>query len=92
MNIPEKVRIGGHEIEVTFEKSMARDMDTMGTSCFNALQIRIDETLPQTAKESVFLHEIIHIIDRMNNIELSEKQVIQLESGLYQVIQDNKIF
>jgi hypothetical protein len=88
MNIPEKVKIGGHIYTINNVKGF--ELDGCGADINVATQIiRICQDSPQDRRESSFLHEIIEAID--SNFELKlEHPIIQcLEETLYQVIVDN---
>jgi len=45
--------------------------------------------LDRDKMESVFLHELIHCIDTIFRVGLTEEQVNQLEAGLYMVLKQN---
>jgi len=91
MKIPKTLRISGHDVKVNLKKDLARDERNMGQSCLHGMYINIDATILKTMQESTLIHEILHVINELNNIELSEKQIIQLECGIYQIINDNKL-
>lgn len=57
----------------------------------NNLYIAINNSLPVPNRDSTFLHEIIHFINDRLNIGLSEHQINLLETGLYQVLNTNKL-
>jgi len=40
---------------------------------------------------STFIHELIHAIETINDIKLSEHKVLIFEAGLFQVLHANKI-
>jgi hypothetical protein len=53
--------------------------------------ISIGSDMNRQAQEATVLHEVIHALDFMLAIDLSEEQVRQLEHGLYQVLTDNGV-
>lgn len=53
--------------------------------------IYIQSDLTEDGKKTTLLHEIIHIVERNNSIKLTERDVMCLESGLFQIIHDNKL-
>jgi len=83
MEIPKKLKIGGHifKVKVRDYKEDYGDLD-METST-----ITINKKLPQTNKESTLLHEIFHAINTTLNHELLDS----LAEQLYQVLHDNKL-
>jgi Zn-dependent peptidase ImmA (M78 family) len=40
-------------------------------------------------QESTLLHELIHAVCDINDVELEEHQINLLEAGLYQILNDN---
>lgn len=53
--------------------------------------IYILSTLPEDQQLSTLLHEIIHIVERCAGFNFTEEEVLRLESGLFQIIHDNKL-
>ena len=88
MQIPDKIKIGGHWLDVE-EKSEKEGYDKQGTVYRWWNKIHIQADLAQSKKESNLFHEIIHEIDHQAGAELTENQVNTLSQGLYQVLVDN---
>ena len=72
-------------------KTDKRIEDADGWTDFDKNEIVIDKTIPKDSQYSVFLHEIIHVIDRQLALNLSESRTLQLEGGLFQVVNSNKL-
>ena len=89
MNIPERLKVGGLDYEVSFVENLARDYGANGSHWGNALKIKIDDSLPRQNQETTFLHEIIEALNFVYEIKLEHKQLSVLEAGLYQVLKDN---
>lgn len=89
MQIPTKVKIGGHAYECELVSNLARDDDALGRSCGNALRIEIDDSISHENKESTLLHEILEQINYRYGLRLEHNQIKILETALYQIIKDN---
>lgn len=89
MNIPDKVKIGGLTYEVSTSDKLLRDSDAMGTSCGNIQSITIDRTVPKQLQETTFIHEVIHQISFVYNLNFEEHTTALLEAGIYAFIKDN---
>lgn len=89
MNIPNKIKIGGHIYTVNYTENLARDRDRIGESCADKLSIDIDKSLPQSMKESVFIHEILEQFNFVYNVGLEHKQIYDLETAIYALVKDN---
>jgi Zn-dependent peptidase ImmA (M78 family) len=91
MKLPKKLKIAGRTFDVEyfdFDKSVrGNNMD--GNCAHNKQHIQIDSTNHRQHQESTLLHEIIHLVSNSMNMDLKEEQVAQLETGLYQVLNDN---
>lgn len=91
MEIPNIVKIGGHWVTVEHTPNLTRDIDVLGRSHGGILRIQLEQTLPDSMKGSVLLHEIIEQINYHYEIGLEHKQITLLESTLYQVLKDNNL-
>lgn len=93
MKIPNKIKIGGHNIEIIFTKDGTKDRgsDSMGTSVLTQNRIFIDQRNCQQQQEATFIHEIIEVINFQGELDLEHKKITILENSLYQVLVDNKL-
>lgn len=53
--------------------------------------IFIDATATEEQQRTTLMHEMIHLIAFCTQLSLKERDVMCLESGLYQIIHDNKL-
>lgn len=96
MEIPNKVRIGSVDYEVTVEdKTIVLDaVQCKGKIDYEYHKINIDSSIhDKQGQEQTFLHELIHGIVRERNLNLEntdEETIVDgLAIGLHQVIRDN---
>lgn len=88
--IPDKIKILGHEYPVIFQDVNETGNDNMGTHDGLKTKIFLRSDLSESQKESTLLHEILEAIDYNLRLNLKHEQIFSLESGLYQVLKDNK--
>lgn len=88
-----KVKIGWKYYEI-INKEMDSDLIKDGQECFGRIDfdkqvIYLNSAYSKEQREATLIHEILHGIDNLYQIDLSEKQVALLADGLYTVIKDN---
>jgi hypothetical protein len=89
MQIPRQVKILGHIYSVKEYESFSSD--TFGSHDPNTLTIRLNNNKNDSQIASTFLHEIIEAVNHLLELGLEHRQISGLESGLYQVLKDNKL-
>lgn len=89
MNIPNKVKIGGLEYNVSFADNLMRDNSANGQSCGNQQTILIDSSASNQLKESTFIHEILHQLSYVYHLDLDEDAVSRMEGAVYAFLKDN---
>jgi hypothetical protein len=90
--IPHRIHLGKkHYAEVVWVDDFP-DGKTLGETRFEPLQIAIKKK--QSDKETVltYLHEVIHCIDSIHSIGLTETQVLKLEKALTPILKDDNVF
>ena len=94
MKIPKTLKIGGHIYKIIIRNKRIKDADTRLGSVdvyANHIFINRDGIQAQSQQESTLLHEIIEAISELNKLKFAEEQICILETGLYQVLKDNKL-
>ena len=91
MKLHKKLKILGQEYSVYLlpNKKMK---GKLGECNVNDREILIRETLKGDKFREVFLHEIIHAIAEMLNLDMTENQVNNVAVGLTALINDNTEF
>lgn len=90
MYIPDKVKIGYKDYAVkTIGQLDDGVRELYGSVDYDNELIRLCNRYSVNQQKCALIHEIIHAIDDMYHIGLSEKQVVKFAKGLYQVIKDN---
>ena len=86
------IKIGGHTFKVlytTLKDSVNDDLGNCDTEN-NCIRIRTD--VAPSLQESTLLHEILEAINSMNELKLEHKTITILETNLYQVLKENKLW
>ena len=79
------MNILGQEFEIVYRDCFHPEDADMGKTDTRLSQIIIRQNMNQDVSESTVLHEVIHVISEKLGLELSEAQVLGIESGLYSV-------
>ena len=98
MEIPKKLKVGGHIYNVDTDYSFVERSDRYGHSDHAMKEIKITPVDSNGKKrhesgiEETFIHEILHCVDEVYNAHnLEEGTVERLSQGLYQVLKDNDL-
>jgi hypothetical protein len=101
MDIPEKLKIGGHLYEVKYPYHFEERGDINGQHDFDALCIRLDKNdgyshleMPESRIAANFLHEILHACDGITGHRVfrdNEPAIEGIAETLFQVLRDNHL-
>ena len=92
MKLPSKIKIGGHWVTVIeADNPILDDQVKNGKQDYNNLIIEIKKDLPDTRKEQVFLHELMHFVYDMSGENPSEEFVERTSEWLYAVLKENDL-
>lgn len=91
IKIPAKVKVGYRTYTVRVVDEI---VGIGGDVCYGVCNqdtetITVSSKYPVNQQECSFLHELLHGIDAIYNLDLSENQVNQLAVGLYTTFLDN---
>ena len=89
MKIPDKLKIGGHWLNIEFHSEKEVQYDRMGTLCHWENRILIQKDLVASKQISSLFHEVLHELDKQNLIDLTEKQVTIIAEGFHAFLVDN---
>jgi hypothetical protein len=86
------IRIQGCDFDVRYPPLRENGgADISGSECTGLQTIFIDSTMKKQQQEATVLHEIIEAVNRMLEIDLEHHQIVLLETGLYQALNDNGV-
>ena len=90
MNIPKKVKVGGHILDVEFTNDCDKiNYDEIGKTWVAKNIININSNYPKSRQEECLLHELIHNCLYDLQEEQDEAMVERLGTMLYAIIVDN---
>lgn len=75
--------------DITIDDGEEKSCYCLGAANLSLTQVFVRRGLSNELRESVLLHELIHIIDHIHNIDLSEEQVNTLGNALYEMGENN---
>ena len=87
MNIPSSLRIVGREYDVV---KLDYDNEQVGGVDFGTCAIGIKSGQQKLLEADTLLHESLHIIDEIFQLELTERQVYCVVSGIMALFRDNE--
>jgi hypothetical protein len=86
MNIPSSLNIVGREYDVI---KVEECDDQVGGVNFETCTIVVKDGQQRLLEADTLLHESLHIIDEIFQLELTERQVYCITSGLIALLRDN---
>ena len=87
--LPKQIKIVGK----TYVVEEIPEMDEDCGACYDTKQlIKIAGDLPQELSQDTLLHEVMHAIDYQMHLNLKERHVSAMASGLMAVIKENPDF
>ena len=89
--MPDTIKIFGHDFVVKMHKEEDSGNVSLGTYMVGRNTILINTRQSDSQMESTLLHEIIEIVNALNELGLTHSQVSALETGLYAVLKDNRM-
>lgn len=81
-----RIKILGHDIEIELRK-----ISCLGEADFSRGSVYIDKGATKCAKRSTLMHEIVHLIQRILDVDMSEQDVSNLSLGFLSFIDNNLI-
>lgn len=92
MLIPNNVKIGPRTFRVQFEENLLDIEETQrlnGHILYDKAVIKIDSRLALVSQRLTMMHEIVHGIADYLDIDMSEKEVSLMASGITAMLMDN---
>jgi hypothetical protein len=86
---PKYLKIIGREYEVSYLEELK---DVVGECDWDNLKIRIKTGQPPSLEIDTLLHEVVHAIDNAMQLNMNERQVYCMTTGLIATLKDNQQF
>jgi hypothetical protein len=92
MKIPKKLSICGHQYIIKYSSELTYEGKEVWGLIDGAKNIiYLKKGMPPTRKMEILLHEVIHAIEEIYVLNLSEIAVKQLALGILSAVRDNKL-
>lgn len=92
-HLPDFLNIQGKTFSVEYRDEIVEDgKNFCGSSDIAEQRIEISLRYPKEGQESTLLHEIIEVINGLNDLNLKHWQISVLETALWQVLKENGIW
>lgn len=85
------MKLLGRNVTINFVDEHPIESNNMGVADSVKSKITVRKGMPKDVTNSTILHESMHIINDNLGLDLSEKQILGLESGIFSLLQDNGI-
>jgi hypothetical protein len=85
------MKILAYDYEIKAQPAPVEQIVLMGRHDANALRITICTGMDKQHQESTLIHEVLEAINWQLQIKLEEQQIICLEVGLYNVLQNTGV-
>lgn len=89
MRIPDKVKIGGFNVEIKQIENLISDREHVGEYNPRTQIITIDKDTTKQQKEETFIHELLEAVTALYSIEMQHKDLSVLATVLHQIAIDN---
>ena len=88
IKIPKQIQIGGHTYKVFYRPYLSKDDGNRGGINHRKQVIYIEPENPASQKNATMLHEILHFIETVFALNLTDDDVDRISEGLLQVFSD----
>jgi len=83
------IRICSHDIDVEFCDPGLWSDSGLGRASLLKAKIQVNNALSTDVMMSTLLHECMHLVSDIGDLELSEAQVSGVANGVFSIIKDN---
>ena len=87
--VSHKIKIGLHTYKVVFNPHLQADEEKAGSINYRTQIIELDPAFPQSQREVILWHEVIHGVSNNFRLAMSEECIDNLATGVVQFLQDN---
>jgi len=86
------LKIMGVQYQINFVDDNTRTDCAMGRMDSKAAIININKSMPEDNQRVTLLHEVMHCLSEMLNLELTEKRIAGLSTGIFEVMEINQYY
>ena len=92
MDFVKTLKILGINFQINFIEDHSRTDLCMGRVDIKTATINISKIMPEDNQRAIMLHEVIHAIDDMLSLDLSEQQVTCIAAVLFATMEENNYY
>ena len=85
-NIPSTIRVSCFTYKVEYDDTLYDRANLYGRGDHRNLVILIDPSTPEPQLKDTFVHEVLHSIDKLYDLGLTESQIMRLSHGVSDMI------
>ena len=89
VRIPKTIKIATHTYRIELRSGVTTEMGSAGLVDHIKKVIFIDKNLSQSEIDEGFLHEVLHVIERVWNIKIDDPDTDRYAEGLAVFLKDN---
>lgn len=83
------IKILDVDFKIIRETSGAWSERGMGRASLKKGEISIDQTMPKSVQDSTLIHEVVHMIANILDIDMNEQDVSNISAGVYSFMRNN---
>lgn len=89
VKIPPKIKISTHTYSVVFDPHLRHDDGCYGVANHRKQTVNIESSIPPTLRDQTFLHEVVHIIDKVFVCRMNEDDLERMSNGFADLLFNN---
>lgn len=82
IKVPQRVKIGAHTYTVKFDTKELLSAGTTGLTKHMTEEIILEGAMPKSQLDQLFLHEVLHMVERYCVVRLEDNEVDSIAEGL----------
>ncbi len=86
IKVPRELKVGGLIYKVIYRPLLSKDEGVRGLINHRKELIQIEPENPLDQRSSTLYHEVIHLIDTVFALDMTEESTERLANGLFQVL------
>ncbi len=88
IKVPEQIQIGAHAYKILYKPYLSKDSGERGRINHRKQEIYIEPENPISQQNATLLREIIHLIENVFALNLTDEDTDRISEGLLQVFSD----
>lgn len=90
MNIPDKIKIGGFNVNVEFVEHLIAEREHLDEYHPRTQTIKLDKDNSKQQNQETFIHELLEAVVSIYGIDIEHKDLSIMGTVLHQILLDNR--